>query len=195
LITGSTPPADCGDGGQAAAQAAYPAFLAYFSSLPSTIWGQASTVTSTPTYFCPEGSQPQYDSNGHPTGCVSLTTEQPVSANPTPVLQTTNPYQPSVAQVVQAQIAAGQAAATNPALNPTGPGPSQQPGAPSQPSAPSQPLSTGPATQTVATGTDSFSQALGWLNQTSIGSIPNWGLLVGAFAAIMILPAVLGGRR
>jgi hypothetical protein len=37
-VFGGTPPADCTDNGQAAAAAAYPQWLAYYQSLPASVW-------------------------------------------------------------------------------------------------------------------------------------------------------------
>jgi len=53
IVFGGTPPADCSDGGTAAANAAYPAWLAYYSSLPASVWtiGTVSPQVANPQAF------------------------------------------------------------------------------------------------------------------------------------------------
>lgn len=53
VVFGGTPPADCSDNGQAAAAAAYPAALAYYSALPSSVWttGTVSAQVANPQVF------------------------------------------------------------------------------------------------------------------------------------------------
>lgn len=52
-IFGGTPPADCANNGQAAAAAAYPQWLAYYSSLPASVWtsGTVSPQQANPQVF------------------------------------------------------------------------------------------------------------------------------------------------
>jgi len=58
IVFGGTPPADCSDNGQAAAAAAYPAWLAYYSSLPASVWttGTVSAQVANPHAFPSAGS-------------------------------------------------------------------------------------------------------------------------------------------
>lgn len=45
-MQGISPPSDCADGGQAAAAAAYPQWLAYYDSLPPDFWTQIAQVNA-----------------------------------------------------------------------------------------------------------------------------------------------------
>lgn len=49
--TGLTLPSDCSDGGEAAAAAAYPQWLAFYNSLPAGVWQSAQQLASQPTSY------------------------------------------------------------------------------------------------------------------------------------------------
>lgn len=101
---GSTMPYDCGtDGGQAAAQAAYPQWLAYFQSLPANVWQLANQATNNPSYICPPGTYQTTPGNcvpspGAPAGTPTAPTIVPPTPSPwsaTPPIQTAPPQTPA----------------------------------------------------------------------------------------------------
>ena len=75
IVFGGTPPADCSDNGQAAAAAAYPAWLEYYSSLPPSVWttGTVSPQVANPGIQILQSPQPSPQSGGGATGPVSAT--------------------------------------------------------------------------------------------------------------------------
>ena len=56
---GTVLPSDCLDDGQASAAAAYPAWLAYYNSLPSGVWAAAAAAGGTPAQLISETSAVQ----------------------------------------------------------------------------------------------------------------------------------------
>jgi hypothetical protein len=86
-VFGGTPPADCSDNGQAAAAAAYPQWLAYYQSLPGSVWttGTVSAQVANPLAFI---GQP----GPTPLPSPSVSSNVPAAAgggtSPTPPIQT-----------------------------------------------------------------------------------------------------------
>lgn len=90
-MQGVSAPADCGDGGQAAAAAAYPQWLAYYDSLPADFWSQIAQVNAGGGIAAPN---PAY---GQPyTG--------PAAPAPQPAISTLNQSGPVPATPTQASI-------------------------------------------------------------------------------------------
>jgi len=84
IVFGGTPPADCSDNGQAAAAAAYPAWLAYYSSLPPSVWttGTVSPQVANPQAF-PSAPAPSAGS-ASPAGIMISQPDIPVPPTPAP---------------------------------------------------------------------------------------------------------------
>lgn len=96
-VTGAPTPQGCTDQGNAAAAAAYPKWLAYYASLPQSVWKQLSTFNATPQYSCTFPDQPKYGPEGQFVACVNVGTGQPSGQQPTTYL----PTQAPVAQAIQ----------------------------------------------------------------------------------------------
>ena len=116
---GSTPPSDCGNGGQAAANAAYPNYLAYFNSLPASVWQIAQQQTNNPSYICPPGTYQTSPgvcvaSPGAPAGTPTAPTVVPPANSPwsAPPVQPTPPA-PNAAAPSQGPSTAPLPAASN----------------------------------------------------------------------------------
>lgn len=184
---------DCGDQGQSCAAAAYPKFLAYFQSLPSIVWQQASAATAAPRYTCPVGSEPKYDANGNATGCFnSGAINQQVAQATVNTAPPIVPYAPSVADVLNVISTAGTPVQAPPASSPAASSLTPPVSSSVIPSAlvPSALVSGAPQQQAAPF------DLTGWLQQqTIISGLPNWGVLAAGLAALVFLPSLIGGRR
>lgn len=119
-VFGGTPAADCNDGGQAAAAAAYPKWLAYYQSLPSSVWttGTVSPQVANPLVFpaappqpapvtapvpAPVQSQPQIGSGVNqlpgPNMTPAVAVTPAASPEPTPTPSATPVVQPIALQL------------------------------------------------------------------------------------------------
>lgn len=112
---GSTMPSDCGtNGGQAAAQAAYPQWLAYFQSLPANVWQMANQQTTQPNYICPPGTYQTTPGNCVPSpGAPGGTPTAPTVVQPT-----LSPWSASPPVQVAPQAPTAQPSAPAPAASP-----------------------------------------------------------------------------
>ena len=171
----------CNDQGVAAASAIYPQVLAYFQSLPASVWSAEVADAASGNYGGPIPAGPC------PSGTVWNMTNGVISCNPI------NPV--NVIQGAPVNITAGAPLATPVSSTPVSipaSAPSQAPSA-SQPSAPSQ--TTGTNSSTSSASAAATSDPFAFLTQDAIAGIPNWMLLAGGLAVVMILPSLLGGRR
>lgn len=159
---GGTPPADCADNGNAAAAAAYPAALAYYSALPQSVWttGTVSAAVANPQVFI---SDPMFNpatgqrTNGNPVLPGSNTDPIPLG------LVSSSPTEGGVTP--------------NWAQNPAPPPPTTPPApTPAQPGGPVQP----PTLQLPSFLTNDIS-LFGF-------DVPVWGLAAAAFAVVFLMP-------
>jgi hypothetical protein len=157
---------DCSDGGQSAATAAYPAYLAYYSALPASFWTAIQTLASTPETVAVSPAIVQQGSYTAPTYVTVTPTSMP---NPTSVAQ---------AQQQVQQLITGAPVSSSPASS-TSSGSS----------------TSGGTTSSSSSGTSTAAPWYEWFTETSIDSIPNWALVAGGVALIVILPMLLGGKK
>lgn len=87
---------------------------------------------------------------------------------------------------------------TSPVSAPVSTAPAVAAPAPTPTPSPSpQPTGTQPSGGTQPTGGTGAQQtsSFGWITETSFDSIPNWVLLAGGVAVLLMLPSLMGGRR
>lgn len=175
-ISGTPLPSDCAsDGGKAAADAAYPQWLAYYNSLPASAWQAANSVASAPVYSCTFPNQPKYDSNGNVIGCFNVGTEQQSSEQPVASLP-----RPSYNIPAQGPGQVQQQAALAPTVHNAAQSPTQNGTQQSQPPTPA-PVAPTPAAAALPD----------WLtNSISLGgmNIPVWGLAAAAVGLFLFMP-------
>jgi hypothetical protein len=180
-MAGYVPDPACADGGYAAAEALYPALLSFFQGFPASVWATEAENAASGNYY---GVQtPGYC----PPGSVFNMTNGVITCTPNAAATRS-----AAGTSVPINILTGAPITTPPVSTPVStpaPAPSPAP-SPSQPSAPSQTTGTS-STSAAAATSDPFA----FLTQDSISGIPNWMLLAGGLALVMILPSLLGGRR
>jgi len=150
-------PPDCGDGGTAAANAAYPIWLAYYSSLPATVWTQG-TVT-------PQAANPNVFPQVTPA----------TAATPTQVIRVSSPTEGPMPQTAPSVNTQGNV------ITPPAPTPTIQPGALVQNQTGSG-TQTGPTAPPTGT-TNPPVQPTGF----NFSSIPTWAYLAGAGVLALLL--------
>ena len=179
-FAGYVPDPGCSDGGQAAAAAVYPAVLALFNSFPASVWTTEAANAASGMYYgqipagpCPPGQFVQVGPNG--TTCYGSTANQDITN--TPINITTGQPLPSPAPVTSPVITAAAPVIVSAPVPIT--------------SSSVAPSGSGSSTTISAVAPDPFA----FLTQSLFDGIPNWALLAGGLAVVMLLPSLIGGRR
>lgn len=176
-LTGGPTDPDCGNNGQALAAQYYSQLLALFNSLPSNTWTtEAAALAAGPgSYECAPGMT--LITSGPSAGSCGLTSVVGgQSGSGTPSVPISTPSVPVSAPSATPQPSASAAASTVPAalISPT------------------------PATAAAgssSTNAPAAASSFGFLTETSIGTIPNWMLIAGGLALVLVLPSLMGGRK
>lgn len=167
-MAGYQPDPQCADGGQATASALYPQVLSFFQAFPQSVWDTAAANLAANTPYGPEPTNPCG------TGTASY-------VNGVMTCRGSN-----------AAVDVGQAA--NPPVTATPI--SQTPASVVTPvAAPVSTTGTAIVPVAVTGATTSTTDDFAFLTQSVFGGIPNWALLAGGLALVLILPSLLGGRR
>jgi hypothetical protein len=181
----------CNDQGVAAAAAIYPQILAYFNTFPASVWATEAANAASGLYSGPSSF------GGGPCGAGMVFNEVNgvITCSPASTAVGFNSDQgPSINILTGAPITPAAPASSTPVLSTTPAlAPSPAPSG-SSASAPSQTTGTSSSSSTSSTAA-ATSDPFAFLTQDTISGIPNWMLLAGGLALVMILPSLLGGRR
>jgi hypothetical protein len=173
---------NCGDGGVAAAAPYVAQALAIFSGFPASVWTAEAANAASGNYYGPQPAGPC------PAGTFTTVANGVVtcSAPSTAPSQYTGDSGPKV------NILTGQpiASTITPASAPVNPTPAS-----TAPAAGTSTPAAGSSNSSTSSSTSATTDPFAWLTQTSIGTLPNWMLLAGGLAALMVLPSLLKGGR
>lgn len=179
----------CSDNGKAAADAIYAQVLSFYEGLPASVWQDEAANAASGNYYgtapagpCPAGMFVQVGPNG--LTCYGNTAQDAGSVGPPINIQTETPIAattPVVSTPVQ-QAPPTQVATPTTALPLIAPAASS-----SSTTAAGAPAS---SSSSSTSGTDDFA----FLTQSLIAGIPNWALIAGGLAAVLLLPSLLGRR-
>jgi hypothetical protein len=185
---------------------------ALFNTYPSGVWSAEAAAAASGQYYnevptCPPGTSPS-ESGGVVT-CWSLTTGQAEQPSYAPAVTSSGAPLQGSPQGPSLTIIPGNAASTTPA-GATSVAPTPIPSAASiaannaltvgttagTPGATAPITATvAPATAAAATSSTTSSDPFAFLTESAIGGIPNWALIAGGLAVVLILPSLMGGRR